>query len=217
MNFNNLLIKKIDRIRELTKEFDDIFKKVITLPNDQISEENINNIYMLTKNYIFIRSEHGSVLLMGDKLKSDIDISSSELDDQIINKLYDLSYFSSIISNVNDLVNNIDFQYKKIALKYPKFITKNPIKILLFVDSIDESNSHIKLINSVKDKCPNNIYKIIKCENSNSKIKCDDIIGIKTTLKIKKLPSLFIVNGSNVIDIPLDIIDNPEKLTNLLK
>lgn len=216
MNFNNLLIKKIDRIIVLTKEFDDIFKEVINLPDEQISETNINNIFTLTKNYIFIRSEHGSILLMYDKLKTNINSSITELNDDSINKLYDLSSFSSIISNVSDLINNIDFQYKKIALKYPKFINKNPTKILLFVDSIDNSNEYVKLINDVKDKCPNNIYKIIKCENSGSKIKCDDIIGINGDFKVKKIPSIFIINGS-IVEIPIEIIDSPEKLINLLK
>jgi hypothetical protein len=88
---------------------------------------------------------------------------------------------------------------------------------LLFVDNTDELNPIIKMLNIVKEKCPENIYKIVKCDETKSKIKCMDIIGVNITIKIKKLPSLFMVNGKTGVEIPLDKIDNVEKLIKMLK
>jgi len=218
MNINNSLIKKIDNLVSMSKEFDENFKKIIGLQTDKIDENNVDDIYRMTSTYILIRSEHGSILLLIDKVKNLINISEKEeIDDEITNKLYNYSTFTSILSNINDLINNIDYQYKKIALKYPKFINKKPLFIILFTDDISKSNKYVELIDKIKDQYPENKYKVIQVEKTVKKIKCDEIIGCKITIKINSLPSLFIINDDNITEIPIEIIKDPEAITNLIK
>ena len=208
-----IFITKIDDIVKLSKNFDLNFKNIINLQNNDINEETVNNLYSLTKNYLLIRTNHGSLLLLVDNLKKSINLEENiDLDTE--NKLYELSTFMSILSNVNDLINNIDFQYKKIALKYPKFINKKPLQIYFFTDNIeDENNKYLQMVNNIKQKYPENIYKIVKCNKSDKKIKCDDI-GLN--IKIVKLPVLYIVNGSSITEIPTDKIKNEEQLSKLI-
>lgn len=215
MNFNKILITKIDTITNLSKEFDDNFKKTINLQNNDITEDNVNQIYTVTKNYLLIRSNHGMLLLLMDKLKKSIEnINDNEIDSQSINKLYELSTFTSILSNINDLVNNIDFEYKKFAIKFPKFINKKPLQILLFTKN--DNDELINIINEAKKKCPENIYKIIKCSGNEKKIKCDNIIGIDANIKITKLPALYILNESNINEIETKQIKDVHNLLDLI-
>lgn len=221
MNFNKLVLDKIDNFVKMSKEFDNNYTIVIKKQNDKLGNDDIKCIYMITKYYIEIRTLHGELLLLIDELKKTISSKilkeSSESDiGSNSNKLYDLSTFTSILSNINELVTNIDFQYKKIALKYPKFINKKPLTILLLTDNDNQDNQYVGLLNQVKEKSPENIYKIIKCKKSDKKIKCDKILGSPLTLKISKLTILYIINGSNIVEIPIDKINGVESLKNLL-
>ena len=216
MNFNKIVLDKIDKFISLSKEFDLNYKNVITLQDNEIKNENIKYIYMITKYYIEIRTLHGELLLLVDQLKNSINSNKLSKQNDNTNKLYDLSTFNSILSNINELITNIDYQYKKIAIKYPKFINKKPLTVLLLTDNDDEENIHVKLINQVKEKNPENIYKIVKCNKSDKKIKCDKILGTGLTLKISSLPLMYIINGSNIVEIPIDKINNVDSLSNLL-
>ena len=89
--------------------------------------------------------------------------------------------------------------------------------ILLLTDDDNEDNKFVKLLNDVKTQVPENIYKIIKCNKSEKKIKCDKILGVNLTLKIPTLPILFIINGSNIVEIPIDKFDDSNVLKNLIK
>jgi hypothetical protein len=61
---------------------------------------------------------------------------------------------------------------------------------------------------------PENIYKIIKCNEN--KIKLDKIIGIESTLKISSLPMIYIINGSKIYEIPPEEVSDIESLSKLL-
>jgi len=217
MNFNKLLLDRIDNFVILSKEFDENYKQVIGISGNKFDDTVINCLYSLTKNYILLRSEHGNLLLMMDKFKDQTNTKDLETDDDRINKLYDLSTFSSIITNTNELINNIDFQYKRIAIKYPKFINKKPLTVLLLSDTDNEENKYVKLIKNVKQHSPENIYKIIKCNKTDKKFKCDKVLGINLTIKITSLPMLYVINGINIVEIPLDKINDIETLTNIIK
>jgi hypothetical protein len=155
INFNNSLIQKIDNIEKISGEFDEIFSHLIKIKNVQnITPENIEQLYKLTKLFKFIRSEHGSLLILLDKKKDLLKSKSSELTDELVEELYDLSTFDSIISNVSDLVSNIDFEFKRIAIMFPKFMNKKPLTIILFIDKIDPKNKYIKMIEEVKKVYP---------------------------------------------------------------
>jgi len=215
MNLNKSLIKKIDNIVNLSKEFDTNFNYIINL-NTKLQEQNITDkIYILTKNYIYLRSEHGSLILLLDRVKDKINSESTDLNQDLINKLYDLSTFYSIVANVSELINNIDFQYKKIAIKYPKFINKKPITILLIVEKIDPNNKYIKIIEEIKNKNPENVYKIIEAKN-NTKINCKNILDKNFDLDIQKLPSLYLINDDNISEIPIDTVIDTNALISLI-
>ena len=216
MNFNKILLNKIEKLVSLSKIFDNIFKTVIELPDNIINEQNIDNVYSITTNYISTRQIHGElILLMNELYNSSAKISES--DNNYLSKLYDISTFNSIMSNINDLINNIDLQYKKFALKYPKIINKNPLTIILLTDLSEEENKYTKLIDNLKLQFPENFYKIIKCNKDDKKIKCDKYLNINLTLKIISLPSLYIINGTNITEIPLNKINDFESISNILK
>lgn len=209
MNLNKIILDKINKFILVSKEFDNHYKNIINDDFLKIDENITKSIYTITKNYIELRSIHGKLLLLLDEYKKIIN-NNIEQD----NKLYDLSTFSSILSNISELITNIDFQYKKIAIKFPKLINKKPLVVLLLTDN--ENNPIIKIINQVKEELPENIYKIIKCSKSDNKIKCDEIIGINLTLKIISLPTLYIINDTNITEIPIDKINNSDTLKSLL-
>jgi hypothetical protein len=216
MNFNKTVLDKIDNFISLTRNFDLNYKNVIAIQDNEIKNEDIKYIYMITKYYIEIRTLHGELLLLIDELKSSLTLGKLSKQNDNTNKLYDLSTFNSILLNINELITNIDYQYKKIAIKYPKFINKKPLTVLLLTDDDDEENMYVKLINQIKKKNPENIYKIEKCKKSDKKIKCDKILGMGLTLKITSLPLLYIINGSNIVEIPIDKINDSESLSSLL-
>jgi len=230
MNFNKLLLDKIDNLVILSKEFDENYKKIIETIDNNLDEKIINCIYTLTKNYISLRTIHGEIILLmnkyenytGENIKKD-DKDLNENSDNKINKLYDLSTFYSIITNINELINNIDFQYKKIATKYPKYIGNKSLTVMLLIDENEDENKNVytQLINKVKVKYPENIYKIIKVNKKEKKEKkknLDKILGINLTLKITILPTIYVINGTNIVELPLDKINNIEEvLENIFK
>ena len=217
MNFNKLLLDKIDNFVKLSKEFDEDYKQVIWISDNKLLDIHIKCIYTLTKNYILLRTAHGKFILMMDQYKDSINTKLLETDDNNINELYDLSTFSSIMININGLIDNIDFQYKKIAIKYPKFINKKPLTVLLLTNTDDKENEYIKLIEKIKQQSPENIYSIIKCDKKEKKFKCDKILGVNLTIKLTSLPMLYVINGINIVEIPIDKINNIEALTNIIK
>ena len=200
MDLNISLIEKINHIINLTDNFDKIFIKI---NNNEINDKLIENIYSLTNFYILIRSEHGGLIILMEKIKEKIINDNSNLTDNLINKLYDLSTFSSIIENISNLVSNIDFQYKKIAIKYPQFITKNIITLALFINKIEKNNKFVKIFEELKTLMPEYIYKIIETDD-NKKINCQDLFKKDIKIKIKKTPELFIINNNNIINIPIN-------------
>jgi len=219
MNLNKIILDVIMKFVSLSKNFDNCYQFVIN--TNEIDETNIKNIYNVTKYYIDLRSTHGKLILLVDKFKNmikndDMQTDETELDDNLENKLYDLSTFISILSSVNELITNIDFQYKKIAIKYPNYINRKPLVLLLVTDNDEPNNNFVKIFNDTKEQLPENIYKIIKYNKSDKKIKCDKILGINLTLKIPKNHTLFIINGTNVVEIPMDKIENVESLKKLL-
>lgn len=222
MNFDKIILDKINNFVLLSKEFDNNYQQIVKVKNDKIDETNKKNIYLTTKYYIELREVHGELILLIDEFKNMINSSKSNDNTKMnknTNKFYDLSTFISILSSINELITNLDFQYKKIAIKYPNFINKKPLIIILFIDKDKENdeNEHVKLINNIKNQVPENIYKIVKLDKLDKKIKCDKIIGINITLKIPTLPLLYVINGTNIIELPLDKIKDIETLKNLIK
>ena len=210
MDLNISLIEKINHIINLTDNFDKIF---VDINND---DNLIEKIYSLTNYYILIRSEHGGLLLLMEKIKEKIINQNSDLNDNLINKLYDLSTFSSILENISNLVSNIDFQYKKIAVKYPQFISKNTITLALFINRIEKNNKFVKIFEELKTIMPEFIYKIIETED-NQKINCKNLLKKNIKIKVKKTPELFIINNNKIINIPIKENVEIDFFKNLLK
>ena len=225
MDIDKKLIDKIENIVKLSDEFDFGFKIIIDLPNDKIDEKNIENIYLLTKKYIIIRKLHGELLLFLNKLINSVNYNQIETnnDEQVNNKeneklskiLYDISTFNSLMININELITNIDYEYKKFALKYPKFINKKPLTLILLTDNKEENKKYSEIIEQLKIKFPEHIYKITKCEYINKKIKCNNEIDeLNLKLKINSLPMIYIIKNSNVVEIPINEIENIESMLN---
>jgi hypothetical protein len=201
MDLNISLIKKIESILEMSGKFDKICTMILGGDVD-LNESSIKNIKELTSLYMSIRAEHGGIIMLNDKMKKDVDTSS--LSDTLTNKLYDLSTFTSINDNINNLVSNVDFEFKKIALMYPKLINKQTNHLLLFVKTINKEDKYIKMIEDVKKLRPENEYHIVECSDTDKKVDCGKMVGMKLSLAIDKLPCLYLVNDSNIAEIPMD-------------
>ena len=159
--FTNLLIIKTNNIIKNIEIFDNIFK--ILLEKEAIDDSSIaRNIAELTEKFIFIRSEHGSLVLILDELKKNIlsDTQTEKITDKIINEQYTLSTFYSILADISAVINNVDFQYKKVALKFPKFINKKTLSIILVINTEDSDSKNVEKCNKFKE-----IIKL--CRNSN--------------------------------------------------
>lgn len=203
MDLNISLIKKIESILEMSGKFDKICTEILS-GNVDLNESSIKNIKELTSLYMSIRAEHGGIIVFNDKMKKDAGKQNSSLSDTIINKLYDLSTFTSISDNINNLVSNVDFEFKKIALMYPKLINKRTNHLLLFVKTINKEDKYIKMIEDVKKLRPENEYHVVECKESDKKVDCGKMVGMKLSLGIDKLPCLYLVNGTNIAEIPID-------------
>ena len=222
MNLNKIVLDNINLFVCTSREFDNYYKNVIVMKNNKIDDLSKKHIYMITKYYIELRTIHGKLILLIDEFKNTINLSKKENSKENpnantnTNNFYDLSTFTSILSSINELITNVDFQYKKIAIKYPNFINKKPLMILLVTNDDSESNDFVKLLNSVKEQVPENIYKVVKTEKSHGKINCEKLLGIKLTLKIETLPTFFIINGPNIVEVPADKISDANVLKSLI-
>lgn len=203
MDFNISLIKKIENILEMSSKFDKICSSILS-GNVELTESGIQNIRELTSLYMLVRAEHGGIIILSDTMKKDVSLHDSTKSDKLINKLYDLSTFTSIIDNINNLVSNIDFEFKKIALMYPKLISKETNHLILFVKKINKEDKYIKMVEEVKKLRPENEYHVIECKEEGTKVDCGKMVGMKLSIGVEKLPSLYLVNGSNVAEIPMD-------------
>ena len=215
MELNISLIKKIENILEISGNFDKICSTILS-GTAELDKTNIKNIRELTSLYMLTRAEHGAVIILSDNMKKDINSQDSSLSDKLINKLYDLSTFTSIIENINNLVSNMDFEFKKIALMYPKLITKQQNHLILFVKKIDKKEKFVNMIEDIKKLRPENEYHVIECENEGKKIDCEKIIGSKLTISVDRLPSLYLINGNNIVDLPLDKLNTCGDLIKML-
>jgi len=228
------LLNKIDILIKLSNDFDLGFKIIYNLEGDMLDKKNIETLYSMTKNYILMRKEHGEILLMINKFTNSINLNTqvNKLQDKKSNKnsskttdnnidnseitqlLYDLSTFNTLLGNVNDLINNIDYEYKKIALKYPKFINKKRITLILICQESD--NKYIELINELEKSNPEHIYKIIKCENNKEdKQRCEEELK-EFGIKIKSSPIIYIINDKILTEIPMSN-DGIEAIKSMVK
>ena len=178
INFNNSLIQKIDNIEKISGEFDELFSHLIKIQDvKNITPNDIEQLYKLTKLFKFIRSEHGSLLILLDKKKDLIKSKSSELTDELVEK---------------------------------------PLSIILFIDKIDSKNKYIKMIEEVKKLYPENVYKVFEC-NVGSKVNCGKYSNKDLILSAKNVPSMFLINDSNITMLPTENIQNSKILLEYLK
>jgi hypothetical protein len=66
-------------------------------------------------------------------------------------ELYDFSTFTSMIENVSNVVNNIDFEFKKIALMFPRHINNNRENIIFFKEK-NKNTKYSKWIDEIKEE-----------------------------------------------------------------
>ncbi len=218
MDINNSLIKKIDNIVKLTNEFDMIFSVLRKTYKEgvELDSEQVENIYKLTKLYIFVRSAHGSILILLDRLKDKIKAGSTELDDELINKLYDLSTFSSIVENVSNLISNIDFEYKRLAVMFPKYMNKKPLTVILVSDDLERDKNYVDIINELSKQNNERVYKVIKCEKG-EKVNCGTIYGKKINIKVDVLPNMYMINEENIVELPIKQITSADILNKIIE
>jgi hypothetical protein len=212
MDINNSLIRKIDHIVKLSDEFDNIFTSLIKKKSEMDSKI-IEDLYKLTQLFIFIRSEHGGIIMLMDRKKDDIKSHSSELSDKLVNELYDLSTFDSVMENVSNLISNIDFEFKRVAMMFPKYINKKPMTLILLTNNMNKNDKYITMINKIKEIHPENIYKVIQCEKGD-KVNCGKISDKNINLTAKNIPALFLINEHKITELPSEQIDNVEILKN---
>lgn len=219
---NVLSIKNgIEKILKMSGDFDKILQQIIA----KTSENNIDkkNIIDLTTLYMEIRVVHGEVLLLFEKMKTNacnnneqkLTKGKKEIRDTQItrNNLYDISTFTSIIENLNSLVSNTDFEFKKIALMYPSYINTQQNHIILLTNSKDDK--YTKIFDELKHIKSEYEYHLIECKKGDD-IDCTKNIGIQLKLNVKKIPSMFMVTNNDIIEIPLDSVKDTNDLVKLV-
>jgi len=217
------LSNKIEAIIVNTTEFDNNCVDILA----DVTNKDINNkIYKLTQKYMDIRKNHGELLIVENNLKKNINKkikNNNKLQKGGVavdnnTELYDLSTFTSMIENVSNVVNNIDFEFKKIALMFPKYINNNKENIILFKEK-NKNTKYSKWIDEIKEEKNNEIdinvielsSKDIDSKYNLSKASLNDV-----DIKIKNLPSMFRINDENIIEIELKSIKNINEFKNYL-
>jgi hypothetical protein len=247
MDFNKKILDKIDNLVKLSSEFDSGFKIIFNLETNKINEKEADILYSMTKNYILIRKEHGIILLMYNEIllmhnkklnlvdydeyvntakqtnknttknakKSANDVEKMES----MRTLYDISTFNTLISNINDLINNVDYEYKKIAIKFPKFINKSQMKLILITSSKTDEK-YTNMFEELKTEHPEHKYHIVKCGDEKSDMeKCEkELADFNIKIKsLKSLPLIYIVNGTIITEIPIEKIGTIEPIKKLIE
>ena len=222
-DLTNSFITKTNNIINYLEKFDNIFKILIEIKNKKmLLPENIKQIAEITELFIFIRGEHGSLILILDKFKKSILADTdTTISDELINKNYTLSTFFSIIESISAVIGNIDFEYKQIALKFPNFINKKTLTLILVVNNKEhkqqkenENDKFINIIHELQKLSPENVYKIITTNDKIINVK--DIVNKDLDLNIKSFPSLFMINGDVITEISLEQNNTLEQIKNLI-
>jgi hypothetical protein len=206
------LSNNIENILKKSTDFDFICTDILDDLNSKNVREKVEN---LTKNYINIRKSHGELLLLENNLKKNINKNIKLQKGGSNNELYDLSTFTSIIENVSNVVNNIDFEFKKVALLFPQFIGDNKQNVLYFKDK-NKNSKYSKWIDDIKEKKNNVNFEIVELSDDNKKYNLSKLTSEDIDIEIKNLPSLFIVKNNNLIEVQLGNIKNIDELKNIL-
>lgn len=209
------LSNNIENILKKSTDFDYICTDIL---EDLNAKDIRNKVEKLTNNYINIRKNHGELLLLENNLKKNINKNIKLQKGGSKNELYDLSTFTSIIENVSSVVNNIDFEFKKIALLFPQHIGENKQNVLYFKDK-NKNSKYSKWIDEIKEikDTKNNIdFNIVELSEDNKKYNLSKITSEDIDIEVKNLPSLFIVKNNNLIEIQLGNIKNIDELKKIL-
>ena len=209
MEINKNLIDTIDIFIDKCENFDKLYRQVIKIINAEIND-NLDELYDITSNYIEIRAYHGKIIKTYESYKNS-DIKNDE-------EMYNLSALSSILENVNNIIQNVDFQYKQFATYFPNLVNKSHSTVLLIIskNETDEDNRLINMLNQVKSTRYENKYKIMKCgdrEGLELKIRKKNQ---KIKIVPKKTPSLYLINNDIISEIPTENIKNKAMLEKML-
>jgi hypothetical protein len=206
------LSNNIENILKKSTDFDLICANIL----DDVGANDISiKVEKLTNNYINIRKSHGELILIENNLKKNINKNIKLQKGGSKNELYDLSTFTSIIENVSNVVNNIDFEFKKIALLFPQHIGENKQNVLYFKDK-NKNSKYSKWIDEIKDTRNNINFDIVELSEENKKYNLSKLTSEDIDIEIKNLPSLFIIKNNNLIEIQLDNIKNIDELKKII-
>jgi hypothetical protein len=206
------LSNNIENILKKSTDFDSLCTDIL----EDLNAKDISyKVEKLTHNYINIRKSHGELLLLENNLKKNINKNIKLQKGGGKNELYDLSTFTSIIENVSNVVNNIDFEFKKIALLFPQHIGENKQNILYFKDK-NKNSKYSKWIDELKDTKKNIDFDIVELSEENKKYNLSKLTSEDIDIEVKNLPSLFIVKNNNLIEVQLDNIRNIDELKKIL-
>jgi hypothetical protein len=206
------LSNNIENILKKSTDFDYICTDIL---EDLNSKDIRIKVEKLTNNYINIRKNHGELLLLENNLKKNINKNIKLQKGGSKNELYDLSTFTSIIENVSNVVNNIDFEFKKIALLFPEYIGENKQNVLYFKEK-NKNSKYSKWVEEIKDTKDNINFDIVELSEDNKKYNLSKLTSEDIDIEVKNLPSLFIVKNNNLIEVQLGNIKNIEELKKIL-
>jgi len=206
------LSNNIENILKKTTDFDYICTDIL---EDLTAKDISIKVEKLTNNYINIRKSHGELLLLENNLKKNINKNIKLQKGGSKNELYDLSTFTSIIENVSNVVNNIDFEFKKIALLFPQHIGENKQNVLYFKEK-NKNSKYSKWVEEIKDTKDNINFEIVELTEDNKIYNLSKLTSEDIDIEVKNLPSLFIVKNNNLIEVQLANIKNIEELKKII-
>jgi hypothetical protein len=210
------LLQKINNILKLAEDFEELNKKILLIDEENNIPE---NMFKLTHLLVLIRAEHGSLILLFDKMKTNNLNKSTELNDEFIENCYDISTFNSTLQNITSVVDNIDFKFKTLATKYPKFVNLHPTYVILMLKDYPpekENKALVDILLELQKELPENCYKVIFCEESEKcKVKLNEIINKDVNVTVTEFPSIYIVTDNNITEIRKDQFSK-ESLKDLL-
>lgn len=239
MDFNKIFIKHVERIVKLSIEFDNLYKSFVGKTNVHEPIDAEKTIYLLTQKYLIIHGTHGKILLLFNQFMNKCAEQQDPMEDlgEVMNddmeKMYNISMFKSVVTDVNMLINSVDVQYREVSKYFKNYVGKKQYCVVLFVDESNQNvlgkNEKLLKIKDAMERCekakPEHVYKIIPTQMTMGKSipkltfpnGTHGLDGkILQNLNIKKLPSMFIISDSTAIEIPLKLSSSTDIFTSIM-
>lgn len=189
------IIEIFNKLIPISKSFDTNIQHILDMDKPDLSL-----MHNITKDYMDMRALHGKSLILLDNY---IDEHRTSDDEKV---QYEISTFKSILTSIEVLIAHTDFNYKKLAIKYPQSINSRKKMLYLIVKDKNskETGTYIQTINELLKDNFEYTFSVIESQD-NKQVVIKNICDKPITLELEKIEIILLVNGDIISE--LDVSD----------